>query len=190
MRGIPICLGTDEAITDDAVNMWNVIKLTGLIHNITHPEYQTWPTAPEILQCVVGGGARAMRSPRPLGQVSPGYQADLVLLDLDTLAFTPLNDLRRQLVYCENGSSVRMTLVQGRIVFENGRLSTVDEAAIRAEARELAAHAGAAARGPGGHDAQEWLPYYRQMYLRAAASDVGLTRWAGPATPWAEEKLT
>ncbi|HTC53079.1 MAG TPA: amidohydrolase family protein [Steroidobacteraceae bacterium] len=188
-RGIPICLGTDEAITDDAVNMWNVSKLTGLIHNITQPDYLAWPTAHEVLECLIGGGARALRSPRPLGQVSPGHQADLVLIDLDTLPFTPLNDLRRQLVYCENGSSVRLTMVQGRIVFENGRLTTVDEAAIRAEARELATRASTAASGPGGYDAKEWLPYYRQMYLRAAAQDVGLTRWAGPGMPPAKETL-
>jgi 5-methylthioadenosine/S-adenosylhomocysteine deaminase len=128
-----------------------------------------------------------MRSPRPLGQVCPGYQADLVLVDLDTLPFTPLNDVRRQLVYCENGSSVRMTLVHGRIVFENGQLTSVNEAAIRAEARELASRASTAARGPGGYDAKEWLPYYRQMYLRAAARDVGLARWAGPPMPPAKE---
>ncbi|HTY48415.1 MAG TPA: amidohydrolase family protein [Steroidobacteraceae bacterium] len=188
-RGIRICLGTDEAITDDAVNMWNVMKLTGLVHNITHPDYLTWPGAREVLECAIGGGARAMRPPRPLGQVSPGHQADLVLIDLDTLPFTPLNDLRRQLVYCENGSSVYMTLVQGRIVFENGRVTTVNEADVRAEARELVRGAGVAL-GPGGYDAEEWLPYYRQMYLSAAARDVGLTRWAGSAVPPGKGELT
>jgi 5-methylthioadenosine/S-adenosylhomocysteine deaminase len=101
-----------------------------------------------------------------------------VLIDLDTLSFTPLNDLRRQLVYCENGSSVRMTLVQGQIVFEGGRVTTVDEAAIRAEARALLSQANSTARGPGGYDAKEWLPYYREMYLRSAARDVGVARWA------------
>lgn len=191
-RGIPLCLGSDEAITDDAVNLWNVMKLTGLIHNITHPDYQTWPTANEILRCAIGGGVQAMRAPRPLGEVSPGHQADLVLIDLDTLPFTPLNDLRRQLVYCENGSSVRMTLVQGRIVFEDGRLTLVDEAAIRAEARELVASSNTAARGPGGHDASEWAPYYREMYMRAAEADAGMMRWArqSPAFPQVPEKLS
>lgn len=177
-RGIALCLGTDEAIADDAVNIWNVMKIAGLIHNITHPDYEAWPTAQEVLRCAITGGAQAARSPRPLGQVSVGFQADLMLIDLDTLPFTPLNDLRRQLVYCENGSSVRMTLVQGRIVFENGRLTQVDEAAIRAEARELSAHLNARASGPGGHDASEWAPYYRQMYLRAAGAEAGMTRSA------------
>jgi cytosine/adenosine deaminase-related metal-dependent hydrolase len=177
-RGIPLCLGSDEAITDDAINLWSVAKMAGLIHNITAADYERWPTATEILDCLIRGGARALRSPVPIGAIAPGFQADLVMLDLDTLTFTPLNDLRRQLVYCEPLSSVRVTMVAGRIVFEGGKLTTVDEAALRQEARaqaqRLATAQAAAAAG-----AREWLPYYRQMYLQAAATDVGLRRCAG-----------
>jgi 5-methylthioadenosine/S-adenosylhomocysteine deaminase len=179
-RGIPICLGTDEAIADDAVNMWSVAKLTGLIHNISSVDYERWPKATDVLGCLIGGGARAMRSPLPIGQIAPGYLADLIMLDLDTLSFTPLNDLPRQLIYCENGSSVRMTMVAGEIVYEQGRVTTVDERAIRAEAREYAAHL-RAANDSARQGAQKWLPYYRQMYLKAAGRDVGMHRWAGDA---------
>ena len=106
-RGIPICLGSDEAIADDAVNLWQVAKMAGLIHNITDPDYARWPRAEEVLDCLVTGGAAAMRAQDRIGMVRPGMEADLVLLDLDTPAFTPLNDIDRQLVYCEDGSSVR-----------------------------------------------------------------------------------
>jgi cytosine/adenosine deaminase-related metal-dependent hydrolase len=177
-RGIPICLGTDEAIADDAVNMWSVAKLAGLIHNISDPDYERWPQAAEILDCLIRGGARAMRSPVPIGAIAIGQQADLILLDLDTLAFTPMNDLRRQLVYCENGSSVRLTMVAGRIVYENGVVHGVDEPALRREAREQAALL-RTANAPAQAAASQWLPYYRQMYLRAAERDVGLRRWVG-----------
>jgi cytosine/adenosine deaminase-related metal-dependent hydrolase len=176
-RGIPICLGTDEAIADDAVNMWSVAKLAGLIHNITAVDYQLWPKASEILDCLITGGARAIRSPMPIGQIAAGYQADLIMLDLDTLAFTPLNDLQRQLVYCEMGSSVRMTMVAGDIVYEQGEVTTVNERSLRAEAREHAERMrslDARAR----RAAQEWLPFYRQMYLQAAGCDIGMRRWA------------
>jgi len=177
-RGIRLCLGSDEAIADDAINMWSVAKLAGLIHNITAADYELWPRAAEVLDCLIRGGARAMRSPVPVGAIAPGYQADLAMLDLDTLAFTPLNDLGRQLVYCESGSSVRMTMVAGRIVYRDGRLLTIDEASLRREAR---AHA---ERLRGAQDAAtaaaaDWLPYYRQMYLRAAATDVVLRRCSG-----------
>jgi 5-methylthioadenosine/S-adenosylhomocysteine deaminase len=180
-RGIPICLGTDEAITDDSINMWNVAKLAGLIHNLTGGDYEQWPKAAEILHCLIQGGARAMRLPKPIGQVAVGHQADLILVDLDTLPFTPLNDLRRQLVYCEQGTSVRMTMVAGRVVYENGKVTGLDERALRAEARDLAAKRGTenASETAG---AAQWLPFYREMYLKAACRNVGMQRWIGPPT--------
>ena len=177
-RGIPICLGSDEAITDDAVNMWAVAKLTGLIHNITTVDYELWPKAGEVLECLFRGGAQAARSPLPIGQVSVGYQADLILLDLDTLAFTPVNDLRRQLLYCESGSSVRLTMVAGRVLYEHGVVTSVNEAALRREARELAVRR-ASMQAAEQMTAREWLPYYREMYLLAAGRDVGLRRRIG-----------
>ena len=181
-RGIPICLGTDEAIADDAVNMWAVAKMAGLIHNISGPDYESWPNAGEFLDCLFKGGARAMGLQDELGVLAPGRLADLVMLDLDTHAFTPLNDLRRQLVYCENGSSVRLTMVAGSIVYEEGGLATMDEAALRAEARELFSR-----RKPtlelAAQAAERWLPHYRAMYATACARDVGMNRWLGDAAP-------
>lgn len=40
-RGIQVALGSDEAITDDAVSMWAVAKTAGLVHNITSPDWTT-----------------------------------------------------------------------------------------------------------------------------------------------------
>lgn len=180
-RGIPICLGSDEAITDDSINLWNVAKLAGLIHNLNGGDYEQWPKAAEILHCLIQGGARAMRLPKPIGQVAVGHQADLILIDLDTLPFTPLNDLRRQLVYCEQGTSVRMTMVAGRIVYEDGAVVGLDEAALRAEARDIAAKR-MPADASEADSAARWLPYYREMYMKAATQDVGLQRWIGNST--------
>jgi 5-methylthioadenosine/S-adenosylhomocysteine deaminase len=180
--GINLCLGSDEATVDDTHNMWGVAKVAGLVHKIADPEYERWPRAGEILHALVRGGARAMRLEGRVGVLAPGFEADLILVDLDTLAFTPLNDLRRQLVFCENGSSVVLTMVAGRIVAERGRVLTVDEAAVRAEARALMAeYRPELARAA--EAARELAPYYRAMYGRAAARDVGLNRWAGPMVP-------
>jgi cytosine/adenosine deaminase-related metal-dependent hydrolase len=174
-RGIPICLGTDEAIADDAVNMWSVAKMAGLIHNVSTSDYLDWPTAAQVLECLVGGGARALRSPVPIGAIAPGHQADLVLLDLDALPFIPLNDVRRQLVYCETGSSVRLTMVAGEVVAQDGKVLSVDEAALLAEMREIAERQRTDSRSARSA-AGTWLPYYRRMYLKAVGRDVGLYR--------------
>jgi len=175
-HGIPICLGTDEAIADDSVNMWGVAKAAGLVHNLREADWQLWPKAHEVLDCLFNGGARAMRE--PVGRIAPGHQADLVLVDLDTLPFTPLNDLARQLVYCENGTSVRLTMVAGRVVFDGTTVTGIDEAALRAEAREIfrAKRSGLAEAS---RQADRWLPYYRQMVLQSFATDVGMERRLG-----------
>ena len=173
--GVPICLGTDEMNTDDSVNLWFVGKTAALLHTLATPDYEQWPQPPEILAAMTRGGARAMRRADRLGQLAVGFDADLALLDLDTVSFTPLNDLKRQLVHCEDGASVRATIVAGRVVFEQGRITTVDEPALRAEMRELMA-AGREPQARAAQAAQRLEPYYRAMVMRAASEDVGMNR--------------
>ena len=175
-RGIPIALGVDEAICNDAVDMWNVIKTTGLIHNVSGVDSDQWPTAFEVLQALWEGGASAMLRATDLGEVAAGKLADLVLLDLHSSAFTPLNDIPGQLVYCESGRSVVLTMVDGAIVAEGGVVTTVDEAALLAETRELyAARRSVAAGG----EADALLPVYQAVVRKAAAVDIGFSRWIG-----------
>jgi 5-methylthioadenosine/S-adenosylhomocysteine deaminase len=174
--GIPLCLGTDEACSDDTANLWGVAKVAGLIHTITEIDYRLWPKAKEILFAATRGGARAMRYTDKLGALLPGYQADLILLDLDALAFIPLNDIYRQLIYCENGTSVKMTIVAGKVIVDNGKVLSVNEQALKIEIREHMEKYK--------HDisaiteiAKNLEPYYREMYLKAAATDVEMNRW-------------
>ena len=118
-----------------------------------------------------------MRLPN-LGRIEAGCLADIILVDPDSLPFTPMNDLRRQLVYSHNGSAVAMTMVAGQVVMRGGKVLTVDEAALRAEIRarqpEIDADIAATRRA-----ADRLEPYWRAMYQRAAAYDVGFTRWVG-----------
>lgn len=184
--GVPICLGSDEAIAEDTANMWSIGKLAATIHTLTDPDYKNWPTAKEILWSLTRGGARAMRNQDHVGMLAPGYEADLILVDLNTLNFTPLNDIYRQLVYCENGSSVRLVMVAGEIVVEDGEVVTVDEEAIKEEARELMKEY-TQELAQAEQAAKELLPYYHEMYMRAAKRDVGMNRWAGSGRKFSGE---
>jgi 5-methylthioadenosine/S-adenosylhomocysteine deaminase len=178
--GVNIAIGTDEAPVDDTTNVWHAAKTLGLVQKITTPDWTRWPNAGEILDCVILDGARSMLLEGQIGQVKSGFEADLILLDLDTIAFTPLNDLKRQLVFCENGSSVVLTMVAGRIVARNNKLQTVDESALKAEIREAMREYSKTFAQIENH-ARRLLPYYREMYERALAQDVGLTRWVSDA---------
>lgn len=176
---INVCLGTDEANVDDGVNMWTTLKMAGLIHNVATPDHEAWPTAPEILRAATHGGAAALRQGGELGAIASGRLADIILLDLDELPFVPLNDLRRQLVYCEPARAVRHTIVAGDVVYEGGRCTRFDERALKDEARELAAEFVAYMEScRAGVDLLSG--YYEQMYRQGLAQDVPMRRWAGP----------
>lgn len=173
--GVPLCLGSDEMNTDDSVNLWFVAKTASLIHTLSTPDFDRWPQPLEILHAMTRGGARGMRREGEFGLLAPGACADLILLDLDSVAYTPLNDLRRQLVHCEDGQSLRMTIVDGRVLFEDGRITSVDERALRAELRGLMeGYRAQIARCAA--DAARLEPYYRAMVARCATIDVGMTR--------------
>lgn len=175
--GIPICLGTDEAACDDTANLWGVMKTGALVQKIADPDWTRWPTAAEYLDCAWAGGARALRRD-DIGHLAPGARADIALLELDALSFLPLNDIRRQLVFCEDGSAVRHVLVDGEIVVRDGRLTRIDEEAARHEIRAAFAEFAPRLAEIEGHAAR-LEPYYRAMYEKALARDVGMSRWIG-----------
>lgn len=175
---VPLCLGTDEAISDDSHNLWIAMKTAGMIHALADPDFDAWPKAEEILSAVWDGGDRLLRRPVPLGRIEPGAAADLAILDLDAPAFRPLHDIRRQLVLCETGSSVVHTIVAGEIVMRDRKLTTIDENELLAELRALEPRLREEAKSLQG-SAATVLPYYRQMVEMAAARDVGFSRWVG-----------
>jgi 5-methylthioadenosine/S-adenosylhomocysteine deaminase len=174
--GVNLALCTDEATVEDTCNLWNVGRLAAQLHKLEGPDYRRWPDAPELLRSMTTGGARALGAQDEIGVLAVGARADLVLIDLDAPTFVPFANLANHLVYGEDGRSIRLVMVDGRIVVEDGRVLTIDEDALREEVRGLTAHAGQ------GSERDEWArrlwPYVDEMYRRCAAYDVGFSRWA------------
>lgn len=135
-QGAHVALSADGAASNDNQNMFDVMKVGGLMHTVRSTDHHRWLRARQILGMATLGGARVLGLQDELGAIAEGRLADLTLLDLTTANFTPLNDPAQHLVYTENGSSVRTVLVNGQVIVEEGVVLTVDEAAILAEARE------------------------------------------------------
>lgn len=170
--GVPVALGTDGVMGNDTLNMFEAVKFASLLHKVREPEPDRWLGAREALRMATLGGARSARLDG-IGAIAVGSRADLVILDLRRAAFSPRNDLLRQMVYAENGSAVDTVLVDGRMVVEGGRLLTIDEAAVAAEVAHDAA-AFHARNAEGRRRAAELVPYFRQMYERSWQVDVGV----------------
>jgi 5-methylthioadenosine/S-adenosylhomocysteine deaminase len=123
--GINVGLGTDGSASNDGQNMFDAIRLAALIHNQAGTDFNHWLTPAQAIAMATRNGARAFGL--DAGVLAVGKLADIVLLRRDTPAFTPLNDVIAQLVFCENGSSVDSVLVNGEMVVQSGRLTKIDE---------------------------------------------------------------
>jgi 5-methylthioadenosine/S-adenosylhomocysteine deaminase len=135
--GVRVGLATDGSGSNDTQNVFEAMRFAGTIHNGSETDYRDWPSPAAILRAATQGSARAIAMADKAGMIAPGRLADLVFLTTESVHFTPLNDVVNQLVYCENGMSVRAAMVGGRWVMRDGRLTLIDEAALFARARRL-----------------------------------------------------
>ena len=135
--GVSIGLGTDGVSSNDTARIFDVMRVAGLVHSTAGPDYERWMSSDEILSMATIGGARTAMLEQETGSLEVGKAADLLILNLRTYPFMPLNDIVKHLVYAENGSSIETVMVAGQIVMQDGRLTTVDEDAIFDELAEL-----------------------------------------------------
>jgi 5-methylthioadenosine/S-adenosylhomocysteine deaminase len=169
--GIPVGLGTDGMGSNDCQNVFEEMRLAALVSKITSAHFDEWLTAGDVLRMATRGGLGAVGLAEELGAIEVGRLADLVLLDLGGVAFTPRHDIVRQVVYAERGGGVRTVLVGGKIVMEDGVFTTVDEPKLLEQIRSTGERVRAAGEA-GWRRSQELEPYFAEIYRRAAREPV------------------
>jgi 5-methylthioadenosine/S-adenosylhomocysteine deaminase len=97
-------------------------------------EDPTAAPAPKVLEMATLGGARALGMEDRLGSLEPGKRADLVVVDVGAARMHPMFDAVSHLVYATKGSDVRHSVIEGRVVMRDRKLTTLDEARVLAEA--------------------------------------------------------
>ena len=123
--GVKVALGTDGASSNNALNMYRELAMLSLIHKgINHDALAV--TAREGLAIATKGGAAAMGRD-DIGEIKPGFAADLAILDLDCPNLQPVNDPVSALAYSTNGSEVETVMVNGRILMENREFLSIDK---------------------------------------------------------------
>jgi 5-methylthioadenosine/S-adenosylhomocysteine deaminase len=94
--------------------------------------------AGDALRLMTLGGARALKLEGVAGALAEGLEADLAAVRLDAAHLTPAYDPAAALVFSSSGRDVMLTVVAGREVFRDGRVTTVDEQALGARVRDIA----------------------------------------------------
>ncbi|QRY70902.1 amidohydrolase (plasmid) [Ensifer sp. PDNC004] len=176
--GVTVGLGTDGVSSNDTSRIFDVMRVAGLVHSAAGPDYERWLKADEILAMATIGGAKTAMLEQVTGSLEVGKSADLLVLNTRNYPFQPLNDIAKHLVYSENGSSIETVMVAGRVVMQDGRLTTVDEQAVLDEISELvpaylAEHAELERRNA------IFEPAMAQIHRMATGMDLPLNRYQG-----------
>jgi 5-methylthioadenosine/S-adenosylhomocysteine deaminase len=138
--GVPFGIGTDGCISSDNLNMFEAMRLAAFVSRVQGPDPREWLTAAEAFEAATVGGARALGLPNRIGQLAPGYKADVVFLNLTSINYVPLNEPLLNVVFCEDATGVDRVMVGGRMVVERGQVAGVDMGKLAADAASATAH--------------------------------------------------
>ncbi|MDR2893441.1 MAG: amidohydrolase [Deltaproteobacteria bacterium] len=134
-KGVRVGLGTDGAASNNALNMFTEMSSCALMHKLVHLNPTTMP-AQTVLNLATLGGAEALHWPG-LGQLAQNGPADLIALDLNAPNLTPFNDPVSHLVYAASGHEVILSMVDGRVLYENGNFLSLDYPALIKEVEDI-----------------------------------------------------
>ncbi len=132
--GIPVGLGTDGAASNNDLNLWEEMDTAAKLHKVFSGDPKVI-TAQEAFEMATIHGAQALHLDREIGSIEVGKRADIVLLERDDLHQIPVYGIYSDLVYATKASDVVTVLINGRIVMRDRKLLTLDESAIKEEAR-------------------------------------------------------
>ena len=151
--GCRVTLGTDGVASNDNLNLWEEIKLMPLLQSGTALD-PTLIAPAQVLACATINAAKGLGYD-DLGLLLPGYLADLILVDVSGPSMTPHNDLETSLIYAANGGDVRMTMADGRVLYQDGRYLTLRPERVLSRAREAIASLRERAKAKAGNQAQK-----------------------------------
>jgi 5-methylthioadenosine/S-adenosylhomocysteine deaminase len=136
--GVSVGLGTDGVSAGGNLNLHRQVHLMAGLFKDSRLD-PTLIGARQALRMATIEGARALGWADQIGSLEVGKQADFVLFDLNHHEWTPYANPLQALVWSASPASIASTWVAGRALFDDGRVVTLDEPSLRAEARDRAA---------------------------------------------------
>ena len=122
--GLNVGLGTDGAASNNNLNMFEEMHLAALVHDGVGRD-ATLIAPEDVLRMATVNGAR-LQGRADTGCLAVGMKADVVAVDFSRPHMRPAFAALPMLVYSAQGADVAMTMVDGRILYENGEYMTID----------------------------------------------------------------
>jgi len=135
--GMNVALGTDSAVASGNLDMFEAMRFAALQTRQAGGDGSVLPAAAPLMMATVCG-ARAQGRSAECGMLKEGMDADIALVDFSAPHLIPCHNVVSGLVFSAKGGDVAMTMVRGKILYQNGLFPTLDMGKIVSEMMEYA----------------------------------------------------
>ena len=133
--GLTLAVGTDGPSSNNALDMFREMYLISILQKLKHNDAAAMD-ANEILKAATVGSARCMGLDN-CDCIAEGKFADLTVIDLNRPNMHLINNITKNLVYSGSKDDVKMTVINGKILYENGEFVNIDKEEIYFSAQEV-----------------------------------------------------
>lgn len=123
-KGVNLAIGTDSVASNNSLDFIEEMKTLAIGNKVFYND-PTLLTPKEALRAATAGGAAA-QGRDGCGALKEGNKADLIVLDISGPNMHPVHNLINNIVYSSSGRDVIMTMVDGKVLYENGIYSAID----------------------------------------------------------------
>ena len=123
--GMNVALGTGGVIECGNLDMFEVIRYAAMAERSASGNAAALPASAALMMATVTG-AQAQNRAAECGMLQPGMDADIVLVDFSAPHLIPCHNVLNGLVWSAKGGDVAMTMVRGKILYQNGQFPTID----------------------------------------------------------------
>ncbi len=122
--GVNLALGTDGMASNNNLNLLEEMKLFAILHKGV--QYNPLLITPaQVLYAATRAGFLA-QGRTDSGLLAQGYKADLIVMDMDKPYYYPVHNLLHNVIYAGQGTDICLTMVNGQVLYENGKYTTLD----------------------------------------------------------------
>ncbi len=131
--GAAVGIGSDGPASNNNQDMFEEMDIAAKLQKFARMDPTALP-AEQVVAMATITGARALHMDKQIGSLEGGKKADLIIVDTTAPHATPMYNVYAQIVYALKESDVQTTIIGGRVVVDNRKMLTLDEAAILAKA--------------------------------------------------------
>lgn len=134
-KGIPLAIGTDGPSSNNALDMFREMYLIAATQKLKDKNAAS-TDANKILEMATVGSAKCMGLDN-CDIIDKGKTADLIVLDLNRPNMHPINNITKNIVYSGSKENVKLTMINGKILYENGEFVGIDTDEIYRNAQKI-----------------------------------------------------